>query len=112
MGRLRALRGDITTQVEGLRKAGVIGSSLQAQVTLPDAAGLDEAAWAEIAIVSKVTFGAASAGVGASAAPGEKCVRCWKILEEVGQRPAHPQLCLRCADAVASGLVGQPKVAA
>jgi hypothetical protein len=30
------------------------------------------------------------------------------VLEEVGSRAAHPALCLRCTDAVESGLVGQP----
>jgi hypothetical protein len=30
------------------------------------------------------------------------------VLAEVGNHAAHPALCLRCADAVESGLVGQP----
>ncbi len=38
-------------------------------------------------------------------APGTKCARCWRVLPEVGTDPAHPALCLRCADAVESGLV-------
>jgi isoleucyl-tRNA synthetase len=38
-------------------------------------------------------------------APGEKCARCWRVLDEVGSVTAHPTLCLRCADAVESGLV-------
>ena len=38
-------------------------------------------------------------------APGTKCVRCWRVLPEVGTVAAHPSLCLRCADAVDSGLV-------
>jgi isoleucyl-tRNA synthetase len=41
-------------------------------------------------------------------APGTKCVRCWRVLEEVGRQPKHPTLCARCADAVESGLVCRP----
>jgi len=40
-------------------------------------------------------------------APGEKCVRCWRVLPEVGRHAAHPMLCDRCTDAVESGLVGR-----
>jgi isoleucyl-tRNA synthetase len=43
--------------------------------------------------------------VDADKAPGAKCARCWRVLPEVGQSEAHPTLCLRCADAVDSGLV-------
>ena len=54
----------------------------------------------------------AGAGLEASPAPGDKCVRCWRILPEVGQEAAHPALCMRCTDAVDSGLCGQPAAAA
>jgi isoleucyl-tRNA synthetase len=33
-------------------------------------------------------------------ASGQKCERCWRVLEEVGKSPAHPTLCVRCEDAV------------
>jgi isoleucyl-tRNA synthetase len=36
---------------------------------------------------------------------GQKCARCWRVLPEVGSDQRHPALCLRCADAVESGLV-------
>ena len=32
-------------------------------------------------------------------AKGEKCGRCWKVLEDVGSNPNHPEVCPRCADA-------------
>ena len=112
MDAIRGLRSEVTGQVEMLRKDGVIGSSLQAAVSLPASVkGLDEAGWAEIVIVSKVTF-LEDYTPRASVAPGSKCLRCWRVLEEVGQHTAHPGLCLRCTDAVGSGLVGQPKAAA
>jgi isoleucyl-tRNA synthetase len=37
--------------------------------------------------------------VHAGGAPGAKCERCWRVLPEVGRD--HPDLCHRCADAVA-----------
>ncbi len=39
-------------------------------------------------------------------APGAKCERCWKVLPEVGQSPAHPGLCLRCEAVVSRAAKG------
>jgi isoleucyl-tRNA synthetase len=39
-------------------------------------------------------------GVVPGPAAGEKCVRCYKFLDEVGSIESHPELCHRCADAV------------
>ena len=112
--RIRAIRRRITVPIEEARRGGSLGASLQAQVTLPltpDETGLlDTAEWAEIAIVSAVspTSGTGDELAMIASAPGEKCVRCWRVLQEVGTVPAHPLLCLRCADAVESGLVCRP----
>ncbi|MBV8868520.1 MAG: isoleucine--tRNA ligase [Acetobacteraceae bacterium] len=109
--RLRELRRLVTVPIEEARRAGTIHSSLEAAATLaltePDRALLDEAGWEEVAIVSKVRLRPAEAEILAEIdkAPGAKCARCWRVLEEVGHRSAHPALCLRCADAVDSGLV-------
>ncbi len=109
--RVRELRRLVTVPIEDARRTGMIHSSLEASATLaltePDRALLDEAGWEEIAIVSKVRFARAEAATLAAIerAPGIKCARCWRVLEEVGSRSAHPALCLRCADAVDSGLV-------
>ncbi|HVU22417.1 MAG TPA: zinc finger domain-containing protein, partial [Rhizomicrobium sp.] len=35
-------------------------------------------------------------------ARGNKCARCWMILEEVGKNPKHDDLCNRCSEAVDS----------
>jgi len=105
------LRRLVTVPIEEARRAGTIHSSLEAAATLalnePDRALLDEAGWEEVAIVSKVRLRPAEAEILAEIgkAPGAKCARCWRVLEEVGRRSAHPALCLRCADAVDSGLV-------
>jgi isoleucyl-tRNA synthetase len=78
---------------------------------LPDSeAGLmDQAAWADIAIVSSLSLTTgAGRQVSVRRADGGKCARCWRVLPEVGRAPDHPALCLRCADAVDSGLVCRP----
>ena len=35
-------------------------------------------------------------------ARGDKCARCWMILEEVGKNASYPDLCNRCSEAVAT----------
>jgi isoleucyl-tRNA synthetase len=108
---IREVRRWATVNLEKMRQEGQIGASLQAAVTLhsPEHQGLlpDEAAWAEVMIVSQVTFGGAVAETVAETriAAGEKCARCWRVLPEVGTDKRHPTLCLRCVDAVESGLV-------
>jgi isoleucyl-tRNA synthetase len=108
---IRAVRRRITVPIEEARAAKAIGASLQAAVTLklaPDETDLLSAAdWEEIAIVSAVRM---AGGIGdepaaVEPAPGTKCVRCWKVLTEVGTIAVHPGLCVRCADAVDSGLM-------
>ncbi len=111
---IRTIRRRITVPIEEARKANIIGSSLQAAVELPLNADhqplLDEAAWSEIAIVSSVRIvpGTDEPLSRVTPALGDKCVRCWRVLTEVGSVPAHPGLCLRCQDAVESGLVCKP----
>ena len=120
--RIRAIRRIMTTEIENARQSGIIGSSLQAKVSLTlsqeDAAlfaGLD---WSELAIVSYVEVlvspissspyfeqdegDIAVAVPVVSVAEGEKCVRCWKVLPETGTCPGYQGLCLRCVDVVAS----------
>jgi len=42
-------------------------------------------------------LGASGVVVVARRNPGEKCERCWMVLESVGQDPEHGTLCARCA---------------
>ena len=113
--RVRVIRRRVTVPLEEARRVGAIGASLQAAVRLPlppaDVPLLSPEEWAEVCIVSGMELlpdaglegGAAEVAI--TRAPGEKCARCWRVLPEVGSDPAHPALCLRCADAVASGPV-------
>ena len=125
--RIRDIRRSVTAYLEVKRKDGLIGSSLQAVVKLPlhadEASLLTPKEWAEVAIVSRLEIYDDAALIvprpsGASpeeqsdlrpvaiaVADGAKCARCWRVLPEVGTQPNHPTLCLRCADAVESGLV-------
>ncbi|WP_206930217.1 isoleucine--tRNA ligase [Roseococcus thiosulfatophilus] len=105
---IRRLRKLVTGSLEDHRRDGTFGSSLQAAVTLTlapadAAATLDAATWAETLIVSKVTLAeGAETSLDVALAPGQKCDRCWKVLEEVGQSAAHPTLCRRCEAVVSA----------
>ncbi len=118
---VRALRRVVTGALELERAEKRIGSSLQAaphvhagSVFIEALKGLD---LTEICITSggdliEVPDGgvlpagaftlADVAGVAVVPAPaaGEKCARCWQVLEEVGSSAAHPLLCQRCEGAV------------
>ncbi len=106
---LRRVRRTLTVQIEAARRDGVIGSSLQAEIDWSvadaDAAWIAGRDWEELAIVSKVRITVLADGAAQPepsmvirAAQGSKCARCWRVLDEVGSRAAHPGLCLRCAD--------------
>jgi isoleucyl-tRNA synthetase len=113
--RIRDLRRVITGALELARAEKTIGSSLEAAPVLvvsdaADKALFDAVDLAEIAITSTaaVETSANLDGLytvpeikGAAArfqkASGEKCARCWRVLEEV---KAPTQLCVRCTGAV------------
>jgi isoleucyl-tRNA synthetase len=90
---LRALRTSVTEAIEPLRRDKVIGSSLEAEVTVPSTA--DAAFLAELFISSTVRHGD-SLAVAKSA--HHKCGRCWRLLPEVED---DGSLCARCAEVVA-----------
>jgi isoleucyl-tRNA synthetase len=104
--KIRAVRSEVTGKIEEMRREKQIGSSLQAIAVISDfsAIGLElpEAEWADICITSGAKFDATPQGVVNKAilAAGQKCERCWRVLEEVGTNPTHPTLCRRCCDAV------------
>ena len=115
--RIRELRRVVTGAIEVERAEKRIGSSLEAhaEVFAADAdievlGGID---LMEIAITSGVTLShdavpadaftiddVAGVGVGVRRAEGQKCARCWKVLDEVGTDADHPDVCGRCANAV------------
>ena len=104
---IRRIREEVQKALENTRQQGVIGSSLEAKVTLKtNDANMQQfladnaALWPEIFIVSavKVAAGNAALEVAVAHAEGQKCARCWQWKTEVGQPGrAHSDLCDRCA---------------
>jgi isoleucyl-tRNA synthetase len=109
---VRSIRNEITGHLEPLRRDKIIGSSLQAEVSVRLAHATDDfnlAAldWAEIAIVSAVDFGLQVpieqteprywVEFESKVTNNHKCGRCWRHLPEVSEDGA---LCGRCAEVV------------
>jgi isoleucyl-tRNA synthetase len=106
------IRGVVSKALEEVRRDELIGSSLQAAVTVTpgtEKASSVLAAFSEhledLFIVSKcevelVSEEAAQSEDGVQArvekASGAKCVRCWHVRESVGTVPGHPQICHVC----------------
>ena len=103
---LRAVRADVTKQLEELRVSGAIGSSLQAELTIkaaPDKYKLLASLEEDLKFVFITSQAQAIAveaqadeaiAVTASSAP--KCERCWHYRADVGQHAEHAGLCGRC----------------
>src|SRR5262249_4077230 len=114
---IRALRRVVTGALELERAEKRLGSSLQAAPQVHAAPeyiaamkGLD---LGEICITSRGELLSAEAPGGAFSLPdvagvavvpalahGEKCARCWQVLDEVGKSTKHPLICKRCESAV------------
>jgi isoleucyl-tRNA synthetase len=114
---LLAIRESAARVLEGMRKDGAIGASLQADVTVhadadlraryADAgdelrfffitSGLDLVALdGKPADAVRVELDDGEAWVVARASTAAKCVRCWHHRPDVGTHAAHPALCGRC----------------
>lgn len=106
--RLLALRGDVMKSLEEARQAKLIGSGLEAAITLtagPDVEPLLREYLSELPaffVVSKVTLEKGEDfGVAVAKSTDAKCERCWKYMADVGVNPEFPSICGRCAEAVA-----------
>ncbi|MBE0549854.1 MAG: class I tRNA ligase family protein, partial [Rubrivivax sp.] len=101
--RIRELRDMVNKEIEALRAAGGVGSSLQAEVTIT-AGAPDHALLASLGedlkfvfITSAVTLQAGAAWqIEVRASAAVKCERCWHWRHDVGHDPAHPTICGRC----------------
>ena len=117
-GKVIAVREAVGKELEKLRAAGSIGSSLDAEVDIygdeewrvPLAALHDESRFVLITSYARV-HGADSKPVDAQeGAKGlwirvqpslhEKCIRCWHHRKDVGIESDHPQICARCVENV------------
>jgi isoleucyl-tRNA synthetase len=118
--KLRVLRSSVQKQLEDLRVAGKIGSSLGGEVELfaeGEARDFlrtfdDDLRFVFITSQARVVehepgdaVPSALEGVSVKvhASPHAKCERCWHLRADVGADQAHPQLCGRCV----SNLTGE-----
>jgi isoleucyl-tRNA synthetase len=108
---IMAVRETVTKAIEEQRQAGVVGSSLEAAITLRTSKEetkkfLDSAGslWAQVCIVSEAAVELDAAApdleVRAVKAAGDKCPRCWQWRRDLGANPAHAGVCGRCASAM------------
>ncbi|MBI4291470.1 MAG: isoleucine--tRNA ligase [Betaproteobacteria bacterium] len=102
---VREVRGEVQRELEALRVAGLIGSSLQAEVEI-HANGARHAAlaalggdlrFAMITSQAKLVLSEEQRIV-ATASEHRKCERCWHYRADVGVRADAPGLCGRCVD--------------
>jgi isoleucyl-tRNA synthetase len=121
--KLIKIRAEITKALELARQEKVIGHPLEAEVLLQaegELAGFLRTEWQllkEISIVSELSEltpatpprgircrgeEIAALEIQVQPAPGEKCLRCWIRSTSVGEEAAHPGLCRRCAEVVAT----------
>jgi isoleucyl-tRNA synthetase len=111
---LIALKADVARELERLRTAGTLGSSLEANVTVYVPAALaprfamirDELRF--LLITGQVEVATSAPPDSAVKATQEdvwievkrsshlKCVRCYQLRSDVGSNPQHPEICARC----------------
>ncbi len=109
--RIMELRDEVLRVLEGLRKDQIINSNQEASVEItlndPDLLGLlgelTPSTFATLCIVSEISVRKGdSFAIKAVKSPHPKCRRCWNFWPSVGADPAHPDICTRCAEVVAS----------
>ncbi len=103
---LRAIRTDVTKQLEEVRVGGGIGSSLQAEVLIkasPEKFAVlnsfgDDLKFALITSAASAEQVASEAEESVVVTPSkyEKCERCWHYRADVGANAEHATLCGRC----------------
>jgi len=104
------IRDQVLRSLEEARVAKLIGSSLEAKVTLSAPGKTLEVLKAHqselryIFIVSQVELSESNDGgitISVSSADGQKCERCWNYSTRVGESERFPTVCERCAEALA-----------
>jgi isoleucyl-tRNA synthetase len=113
--KIRAIRADVQKELEAVRVAGRIGSSLQAEVEIHgDGQGYevlsslgDDLRFVLITSQAKV-IRSAEARIVVNASPHRKCERCWHYRADVGHDAAHPDICSRCTSNLFGA--GEPRV--
>ncbi|MDO9371154.1 MAG: isoleucine--tRNA ligase, partial [Gammaproteobacteria bacterium] len=117
-GKIIAVREAVGRELEKLRAAGSIGSSLDAEVDIycddewrvPLATLHDELRFVLITSYARVhgadgkpvdaQEGAKGLWIRVQPSAHEKCIRCWHHRKDVGIESDHPQICARCVENV------------
>ncbi|BDC52066.1 isoleucine--tRNA ligase [Bryobacterales bacterium F-183] len=106
--RLLALRGDVMKSLEEARQAKLIGSGLEAAITITAGSDVEPLLREYLTelpaffVVSKVTLEKGEDfRVAVEKSTDVKCERCWKYMADVGINAQFPTICGRCAEAVA-----------
>ena len=102
--KIRAARSEVQKELEALRAAGKIGSSLQAEVEMHAEGDRldvlkslgDDLRFVFITSQARLHHGGAAIAVHPS--EHKKCERCWHYRADVGQDPAHAEICGRCTE--------------
>lgn len=112
--RIFEVRDEVLGAIEQARQSGVIGKPLESRVRIlaPEPLyGLLKAYEADlpaVMIVSQVVLDRAADGepltVEVGPPEGEKCQRCWLVLDTVGKNSEHPMLCARCREVVSEAV--------
>jgi isoleucyl-tRNA synthetase len=116
---LIALKTNVARELERFRAAGIIGSSLEAEITVfaPEALAArytalgDELRFLLITSYAKVVatesppetaskVGEEGVWIEVKPSANAKCVRCYQLRADVGSFPAHPEICARCVSNV------------
>jgi isoleucyl-tRNA synthetase len=111
--RIREIRDIANKEIEVLRAAGTVGSSLQTNLTL-EVDPADHAILSSLGTDLKFAFITSAINLIASeaiktlanASNDVKCERCWHYSPDVGSDLAHPTICVRCS----SNLYGSGEV--
>lgn len=86
-----SLREQANEVMEPLRKEGVIGGALEASLTVTHPDVLDKAFLTKLCLVSHIQLTQGSeANVTATKANGDKCPRCWKVIDSANPPAYHP----------------------
>ncbi len=101
--RIRDVRDTVTREIETVRSAGGLGSSLQATIRItapgPEHALLsslgDDLKFVMITSAAELVLGE-TLTVQVTPATAKKCARCWHWRDDVGHDAGHPELCSRC----------------
>ncbi len=102
---IRAFRAQVNKQIEALRSADQLGSSLQAELVVTADGELyqhlaslgDELKF--VLMVSQVSVTeAADTTISVTPSSHEKCDRCWHYRADVGTHAGHGHVCGRCVD--------------